>query len=641
VRPTQTPGTSERQPPGEPLTHFGPYVLYEVLGVGASATVYRAELRGVAGFRRLVALKQLHPHIAKVPEMVALFAHEARLGSCLRHPNVAQTFDFGSVGDVHYITMAYVPGPTLAQVARQCAQARSPMPLSIVLGILTQLCDALDHVHNARDLRGNALGVVHRDVSPSNVILSTDFVVKLIDLGVAKAESSRIHTQPGMLKGKLGYLAPEYLRGQLDARADLFGLGVIAYELLSNRRLFVGRNEFDTLTRLREMPIPPLSSGSLRVPRALEDVVMTALRRDPDQRWQTASAMRAALSEFERALPAQAGAAQTCEWLAWLFSRSADPRGDAGARKVGDIASRARTVLVVSQAPASDAAARDGDPASPEECSGQEPTARHGEPVAVVPDPRVEHGAPSEPHPVSAASPAPEPARVAEPPATLFPDELTTVVVEASTSKLAATRIFRRRIRRWGPSPMTTRFARLSPAVAGFLAARAVPTRSSHSAITKRLPLPPPEDDPYEPPELELQRAVTRRRFARTLPRATQPRSGRPRTVPGRQAPGASALAPAALAHAARPTPVPAAAPGPNAAVSAVTPVPDTPARSVRPGPAAAARVSETRPVTVRIEPFGHLPTARTVELATARSAPWSWLVVLLVVVALAALLLS
>src|SRR5262249_17958385 len=178
--------------------------------------------------------------------------------------------------------------------------------------------DALDHMHNLRDRWGTPLGIAHRDVSTSNIIISNAGIVKLIDFGIAKATDitdSRVHGQPkdriehliepGLLKGKLDHLAPEYPHGEIDARADLFSVGVIAYELLSNRPLFPGCKELDTLTRLREMTIPSLSQRNQHVSPDLDNVVLTALHRDPGERWQTAAELKAALSDVAHSMRSQ------------------------------------------------------------------------------------------------------------------------------------------------------------------------------------------------------------------------------------------------------------------------------------------------------------------------------------------------
>lgn len=300
---------------------LGHYSIYEQLGRGGMATVNRAELCGLAGFRKQVALKRLHPHVAKDPSMVQSLVHEARLASHLSHPNIAQTYDLGKVGDAYFIAMEYIQGPTLGQLLRKSMAAGGSVPIPIALSILGQICDALDYAHNLCDERGEPFGIIHRDVSPSNIIISSAGVVKLIDFGIAKV-AGLDKSEAGLVKGKLPYMAPEYLDGQLDLRADLFSLGVVAYELLTGRRLFHAKNDQDTVLRLREMPIEPPSRWNPDVPADLDDIVLTALQRDPELRWQNAAAMRTAISNVMRSCCAPVTNHQLLAWVEWASQRS-------------------------------------------------------------------------------------------------------------------------------------------------------------------------------------------------------------------------------------------------------------------------------------------------------------------------------
>jgi serine/threonine protein kinase len=305
---------------------FGPYVVYERLGQGGMATVHRAEKRGV-GFRRPVALKRLLPHVAADPDLVKLFVDEARLASHLRHANVAQTYELGKVGETFFIAMEYASGPTLTQVIRQCQKAAGEIPLPITVNILGQLCEALDYAHNLCDDTGQALRIIHRDVSPANIIVTNTGIVKLIDFGIAKTALSSVKTQTGFIKGKFGYIAPEYISGKIDARVDLFAIGVIAHELLSGRRLFEGKDDFETLANIRELDMKPPSRWNPHVPPDLDDIVMTALARDPDQRWQSAAAMQVALANAARDLGVPVGSVQLVEWIEWAFAQVAREDG--------------------------------------------------------------------------------------------------------------------------------------------------------------------------------------------------------------------------------------------------------------------------------------------------------------------------
>lgn len=304
-------GTQPRVSAGEA---FGPYIVHEQLGAGGMATVHRAEQRGIEGFSKPVALKRMFESLSEDPMFLQSFVTEAQLASRLRHDHIAQAYDFGKVGSTYYIAMELVPGPTLQQMMYRARKTGVAIPIPIILEVLIQLCDALDHAHNLTDDAGVPLGIIHRDVSPSNVIIANAGMVKLIDFGIARATSSA-RTSAGVIKGKFGYIAPEYTRGQLDSRADLFAIGVIAHELLTGKRLFRGESDFETLIAVRECAIDPPSRSNPGVSSDLDDIVMTALQRDPDARWQTASAMRTALSGVARSLGAAVGGQRIREWV--------------------------------------------------------------------------------------------------------------------------------------------------------------------------------------------------------------------------------------------------------------------------------------------------------------------------------------
>ena len=293
---------------------FGHFVVHERLGAGGMAQVHRAEIHGPHGFRKTCALKRLLPHAAIDEQLVKLFLDEARLASRLRHPNIAAVYDYGEVAGQHYMTMELVRGPTLKELVQHCEKTVGLIPYSVVVHVLCELCDALAYAHDLVDEFSEPLGIVHRDVSPSNVIVSKDGFAKLIDFGVAKVVGS--HTSTGIIKGKLGYVAPEYLDGKLDRRADLWGLGVLAWEMLTNRRLFDG-DDVMCVQNVHDMPIAPPSTYNPDVPPDLDAIVMTALQRDPGARWQNALAMRTALN----GLPC-ASRADVIEWIEWALAQT-------------------------------------------------------------------------------------------------------------------------------------------------------------------------------------------------------------------------------------------------------------------------------------------------------------------------------
>ena len=311
---------------------FGSYLIHEELGAGGLARVHLARSPAI---KSQVALKRLYPHIADVPELVASFIDEARLARYLRHPNIARVYEFGRIRGSYFIAFEFVPGPTVQQLYKQCIDHVGPIPVRVVLEIACQLCDALDHAHNLRDEAGQPLGIVHRDISPSNLIVSNTGLVKLIDFGLAKTKQSSVQSQAGVIKGKLNYVAPEYLRGKLDARCDLWALGVVLHELLTGRRLFDAPDDFVTLERVWLMAIPPPSRSNAEVAPELDEIVLKALDRDPAHRWQSAAAMRNALVQHAktRSLTKQ----QLVAWTEWAFSQKQKLREDSGVSALHEI----------------------------------------------------------------------------------------------------------------------------------------------------------------------------------------------------------------------------------------------------------------------------------------------------------------
>lgn len=294
---------------------FGSYEIYEELGAGGLASVHLARSPAI---KRPVALKRLYPHVADVRELVEGFIDEARIARYLRHPGIARVYEYGRIKGTYFIAFEFVPGPTLQQLQRQCAAHVGRIPVPVVLEIAYQLCEALDHAHNLRDEHGQPLRIVHRDVSPSNVIVSSSGQVKLIDFGLAKTKQSTVQSQAGIIKGKISYVAPEYISGRLDARCDLWAVGVVLHELLTGKRLFNDNDSLVTLDRVRTLPIPAPSRSNREVPIDVDQIVLTALERDPARRWPSAAAMRAAL---ERNASRRLTHQQLVRWVEWAFTQ--------------------------------------------------------------------------------------------------------------------------------------------------------------------------------------------------------------------------------------------------------------------------------------------------------------------------------
>ncbi len=301
-------------------TKFGAYTIHEALGAGGMASVHLAEWTPPKGPPRRVALKRLYPHVAENPELVAMFIDEARLARYLNHPNIAQVFEFGRIAGTYFIAFEFVQGPTVHQLMRQCDDHVGYIPIPIVLEIVTQLCDALHHAHSLTDESGLSLGLVHRDVSPQNLIVSTAGFVKLIDFGLAKAKFSSVESHSGIIKGKLSYVAPEYLEGTLDVRCDVWAAGVVLHELLTGNKLFDAPDQFKQLDRVRNMAIPPPSRSRAEITSQLDDIVFKALERDPRKRWQNATSLRAALARYAREFT-PVTKSQLVTWVEWAFAQ--------------------------------------------------------------------------------------------------------------------------------------------------------------------------------------------------------------------------------------------------------------------------------------------------------------------------------
>ncbi len=306
---------------------FGPYIVYERLGVGGMATVHRAKKRGIAGFERGVALKRMLPHLAEDAEFINSFVREAKLASLLVHPNIAQIYDFGRVGAIYYIAMEHVDGFDVRKMLRYSNRHKEPLPLNVVMSVLCELCDALEYAHTFVDEHGQPQGIVHRDVSPSNLIVAQSGHLKVIDFGIAKANVRQLHTESGRVKGKLGYMSPEAVTGRAFlAVSDVFSAGVVAHELLTAHPLFSAKTDYDTLIRIHEAEIPPPSRRNPGVPAALDEVVLAALSRDPERRLQSAGAFREALEYVAEQAGIRFSARDVAEWRSKIATTE-DPWG--------------------------------------------------------------------------------------------------------------------------------------------------------------------------------------------------------------------------------------------------------------------------------------------------------------------------
>jgi len=283
------------------------------------ATVYVARMSGAAGFSRTVAVKRLHPHLAADPTFAAMFVDEARLAARIRHPNVIDTLDVVADSGELFLVMAFVLGETLSKLVRATTSQGIRLPVPVVSNIIFGALEGLHAAHEATDEQGEPLGIVHRDVSPQNILVGADGIARVIDFGVAKAAGRMQETEGGELKGKLAYMAPEQLtRCPVDRRCDVFAMGVVLWETLTSRRLFAGDDAASTLYSVLNDPVLPPSSVCPDLPPALDAVVLRALERDPAMRFATAREMSLAL---EAACP-PGSSRHTAEWVQTLGAES-------------------------------------------------------------------------------------------------------------------------------------------------------------------------------------------------------------------------------------------------------------------------------------------------------------------------------
>jgi serine/threonine protein kinase len=282
----------------EPI-QFGKYTLFERIGRGGMADVYKGRVSGPQGFERVFVVKRILPHLSDDPTFIKMFVEEAKLSARLAHPNIVQIFELGAVEGEYFISMEYIRGHDLAETMRAIWKTMGPPRPELVAYIGREACRALSYAHSLADERGRALGMIHRDVSPSNIMISYEGAVKLLDFGIAKAlGEAQDQTKSGTMKGKYAYMAPEQTEGDdVDHRIDIFSCGIVLHEVLTGRRLFKGTNDVLTIERVRRCEVPPPSQQNPMVPPELDAIVLKALARDRDARFATAADMADALDD--------------------------------------------------------------------------------------------------------------------------------------------------------------------------------------------------------------------------------------------------------------------------------------------------------------------------------------------------------
>ena len=320
---------------------IGRYQLCFELASGGMASVYLARAEGSPGFQKLVALKRIHPHLADEEDYVDMFLDEARIASRITHPNVCSVFDFGEADGEYYIAMEYLVGEPLSRVHRRVIanadQRSSPLLPARMAGVIAQACEGLHAAHELRDADEEPLQVVHRDVSADNLFVTYDGCTQVVDFGIAQARQRLHHTKAGQLKGTFPYMAPEQMTAAVvDRRVDVWALGAVLWELLTLRRLFLRDTDVNTMYAVLSSEIAPPSDYREDIPEELDEIVLKALRRNPDERWQTARDMGTALRRFLANQEDLVGPAELADWMAELF-----PHGESRKRQLVAIAQTA------------------------------------------------------------------------------------------------------------------------------------------------------------------------------------------------------------------------------------------------------------------------------------------------------------
>jgi serine/threonine-protein kinase len=275
------------------------YRVVEKLESGGMAEVFRAESEGLQGFRKQVAIKRVLPHLSSKKKFIQMFLDEARLSAQLSHSNCVQVFDIGVGDNAYFIVMEFVDGANLKSVIESLKKQGKSFPIEAAVFIMHEICKGLSYAHEMTDPQGEALHIVHRDISPPNILLTKYGEIKIVDFGLAKANSQLEKSEPGIIKGKFSYLSPEAAMGQeVDARTDVFAVGIMLWEILAQQRLFLGDTDFQTVKKVQAAQVPPVTQFNKGVSPELDRIITKALARDPATRYQSARDLGIELARF-------------------------------------------------------------------------------------------------------------------------------------------------------------------------------------------------------------------------------------------------------------------------------------------------------------------------------------------------------
>jgi len=303
------------------LENYGDYQLIKKLASGGMASIFLARQKGIEDFEKLLVVKRILPHLAENEEFIKMFLDEARIAARLNHPSIVQIFNLGAVGDTFFIAMEYVHGEDVRRVWKKSDAAGKPIPIPLVARIVMEVAAGLDYAHKKTDANGKPLGIVHRDISPQNILVTFEGGVKVVDFGIAKAADQATVTKSGVLKGKYSYMSPEQAAGQkIDRRSDIFALGIVMYELITGTRLFKRNNDINTLNAVSDCIIAPPSQVNARVPKDLDPIVLKALAKDPEGRFEDAMGLHTALEQWLLANKLSSSAVQLAAFMKDIYA---------------------------------------------------------------------------------------------------------------------------------------------------------------------------------------------------------------------------------------------------------------------------------------------------------------------------------
>ena len=306
------------------IRRFGPYIILDRIGDGGMAEIFLAKMQGYSGFEKLIALKKIHPKFSRNQTFAQMLIHEAKLAANLQHFNVVQVLDLGEIDRQVFIAMEYVRGRDLAAVLSNTYRRKEKLPLNLSLCIATEFMTGLDYAHRMTNASGTPLGIIHRDISPQNLLISYEGEVKVTDFGIARVISEKDgFSLPGNLHGKFGYMSPEQVMNkEIDQRSDIFSAGVVLWEMLTGTRLFRSKDQRKTIQMILSMPIPPPSSINEEVPPSVDRICAKALARDRNMRYQTMGALLGELSRVADTLPRRAATRDLSVYMRRQFGNS-------------------------------------------------------------------------------------------------------------------------------------------------------------------------------------------------------------------------------------------------------------------------------------------------------------------------------